>query len=116
MHTATLLIYKGDLPPGQSIREVLHTALHCLYIYMEDEPPGQSSTETLHSITLLIYIYVTGTKTGLEKRRRDSKTSVINGYLAWMQVGVQMNHGSSSARAQWFSCQNGGGDYRDTIK
>ena len=31
-------------------------------------------------------------------------------------VGVQTNHGSSSAHAQWFSCQNGGADICDVIK
>ena len=44
------------------------------------------------------------------------QTSVINGYLAWMPAGVQMNHGSSSAHVQWFSCQNGGADICDVIK
>ena len=44
------------------------------------------------------------------------QTFVINGYLAWMPAGVQMNHGSSSAHVQWFSCQNGGADDHDIIK
>ena len=43
------------------------------------------------------------------------QTSIINGYLAWMPVGVQMNHGSSSAHAQWFSHQNGGADICDSL-
>ena len=33
-----------------------------------------------------------------------------------MLVGVQMNHGSSSVHAQWFSHQNGGADDHDIIK
>ena len=44
------------------------------------------------------------------------QTSVINGYLAWMPAGVQMNHGSSSAHAQWLSHRNGGADNFDVIK
>ena len=44
------------------------------------------------------------------------QTFVINGYLAWMPAGVQMNHGSSSAHVQWFLHQNGGADYCDVIK
>ena len=32
-----------------------------------------------------------------------------------MPVGVQMNHGGSSAHAQWISCQNGGADDCDII-
>ena len=43
-------------------------------------------------------------------------TFVINGYLAWMPAGVQMNHVSSSVHVQWFSCQNGGADDHDIIK
>ena len=35
---------------------------------------------------------------------------MTNSYLAWMPAGAQMNHGSSSAHVQWFSCQNGGAD------
>ena len=38
------------------------------------------------------------------------RTSVINGYLAWMPVGVLTNHGSSSVHVQLFSHQNGGAD------
>ena len=53
---------------------------------------------------------------GSEKRRQCFRTSVINGYLAWMLVGRQMNHGSSSVHVQWFSCQNGGADIHDIIK
>ena len=44
------------------------------------------------------------------------QTFIINGYLAWMPAGVQMNHGSSSVHVQWFSCQNGGADVCDVIK
>ena len=44
------------------------------------------------------------------------KTFVINGYLAWMPVGVQMNLGSSSAHVQWFYCNNGGAEIHDIIK
>ena len=44
------------------------------------------------------------------------QTSVINTYLTWMLVGVQMNHGGSSAHVQWFSHQNGGADVCDVIK
>ena len=46
-------------------------------------------------------------------KRDDFK---INGYLAWMLVGVQTNHGSSSVHVQWFSCQNGGADNCDIMK
>ena len=42
-------------------------------------------------------------------------TFIINGYLAWTLVGVQTNHGSSSAHVQWFSHQNGGADDFDII-
>ena len=67
---------------------------------------------------LYIYfiIYVTGTKTGLENEMMRFQTSVINGYLAWMLAGVQMNRGSSSVHVQWFSHQNNGADYHDNIK
>ena len=44
------------------------------------------------------------------------QTSVINSYLVWTLAGAQMNHGSSSAHAQWFSHQNGGVDICDIIK
>ena len=44
------------------------------------------------------------------------QTSVINSYLAWMPVGVQMNLGGSSVHAQWFSCQNGEADICNVIK
>ena len=44
------------------------------------------------------------------------QTSIINGYLAWMPAGMQMNFGGSSVHAQWFSCQNGGADIHDIIK
>ena len=44
------------------------------------------------------------------------KLPVINGYLAWMLVGVQMDHGSPSVHVQWFSHQNGGADICDIIK
>ena len=44
------------------------------------------------------------------------QTFVINGSLAWMLAGVQMNHGSSSVHVQWFSYQNGGADDCDIIK
>ena len=33
-----------------------------------------------------------------------------------MPAGAQMNHGGSSAHAQWFSHQNGGADDCDVIK
>ena len=41
---------------------------------------------------------------------------VINGYLAWMTAGVQMNHGSSSVHAQWLSHLIGEADVCDIIK
>ena len=44
------------------------------------------------------------------------QTFGINGYLAWMLVGVQTNHGGWSAHVQWFSHQNDGADNRDIIK
>ena len=44
------------------------------------------------------------------------QTFVINGYLVWMPVGAQMNHGSSSVHAQWLSCLIGGADDCDIIK
>ena len=62
-----------------------------------------------------MHIYVTGMKTGL-KRDDEIPMFVINSYLAWMLVGVQMNHGSSSAHAQWFAHQNGGADICDIIE
>ena len=37
-------------------------------------------------------------------------------YLAWMLVGVQMNHGIWSMHAQWFSHQNDGAADHDIIK
>ena len=37
-------------------------------------------------------------------------TFILIGYLAWMPVGMQTNHGSFSVHAQWFSHQNGGAD------
>ena len=43
------------------------------------------------------------------------QTFILNVYLAWMPVGMQTNHGDSSANAQWFSCQNGGADVCDII-
>ena len=43
------------------------------------------------------------------------QTFVINGYLAWMLVGVQMNRGSSSAHVQWLSHLIGGADDCDII-
>ena len=43
------------------------------------------------------------------------QTFVLNGYLVWMPVGAQTNHGSSSAHVQSFSCQNGGADVHDII-
>ena len=52
----------------------------------------------------------------VRKKTMRFQTSVINSYLAWMLAGVQMNHGGSSAHAQWFSCQNSGADIRDIIK
>ena len=39
----------------------------------------------------------------------------LNGYLAWMPVGVKMNHSGSSMHAQWFTHQNGGMDIHDII-
>ena len=57
-------------------------------------------------------------KTGLEKETttfRSFHVKWLNGYLAWMLVSVQMNHGSSSAHVQWFSHQNGGAYIRDII-
>ena len=55
---------------------------------------------------LCIYICVTGMKMGSETRRQKTElnhTFVTNGYLAWMLVGVQMNHGGLSTHAQCFS-------------
>ena len=55
---------------------------------------------------------------GSETRRQKTElnqTFVTNGYLAWMLVGVQMNHGGFSAHVQWFSHQNGGADDHDVI-
>ena len=63
-------------------------------------------------------ISVTGTKMGLETRRQKTElnqTFITNRYLAWMPVGAQMYHGSSSAHVQWFSHQNGGADDCDII-
>ena len=48
-------------------------------------------------------IYVTGMKQGLEKRRRGLESPSFSVYLAWMLADVQMDDGSSSAHAQWFS-------------
>ena len=31
----------------------------------------------------------------------------------WMPMDVQMNHGSSNAHVQWFSCQKNGADDHD---
>ena len=53
---------------------------------------------------------------GFRKETTRFQTFIISGYLAWMLVGVQTNHGSSSAHAQWFSHQNGGADNRDIMK
>ena len=53
---------------------------------------------------------------GFRKEMTRFQTSIINGYLAWMPVGVQTNHGSSSVHVQWFSHQNGGADICDVIK
>ena len=44
------------------------------------------------------------------------QTFGINGYLAWMPVGVQMNHGGWSMHVQWFSHQSDGADNCDIIK
>ena len=55
-------------------------------------------------------------KNGFGKEMTRFQTSIINGYLAWMLLGAQMNHGSSSVHVQWFSCQNGGADVCNIIK
>ena len=57
-------------------------------------------------------------KMGSEKemmRFQSFRMKRLNGYLAWMPVGMQRNHGSSSVHVQWFSCQNGGADIHDII-
>ena len=48
------------------------------------------------------------TRNWVWKKMTRFQTFVLNGYLVWMPVGVQTNHGSSSVDAQWFSHQNGG--------
>ena len=64
-----------------------------------------------------IYLYICHRhKNGFGKEMTRFRTSVINGYLAWMLAGAQTNHGSSSAHVQWFSHQNGGADICDIIK
>ena len=65
----------------------------------------------------IIYEYICHRhENGFGKEMTRFRTSVINGYLAWMPAGAQTNCGSSSAHVQWFSCQNNGADYRDIIK
>ena len=56
-------------------------------------------------------------KTGSENETRFQNFHIkwLNGYLAWMLVGTQTNHGSSSVHVKWFSCQNGGADVHDII-
>ena len=55
-------------------------------------------------------------KKGFGKETMRFQTSVINGYLVWMPAGAQMNYGSSSAHAQWFSHRNSEADICDVIK
>ena len=70
----------------------IHIFIHIyLYIYIY-----------IH-INMHIYIYVTGTEKGLGKEMIRFRLSVIFGFLAWMLVDVQMNHGSSVVHAHWFS-------------
>ena len=50
-------------------------------------------------------------------KRDDEIPNFRNKQLFGMDAGgVQMNHGSSSAHVQWFSCQNGVADICDIIK
>ena len=46
-------------------------------------------------------------------RFQNFRIKQLNGYLAWTLACMQMNHGSSSVHAQWFSHQNDGADVRD---
>ena len=55
-------------------------------------------------------------KNGFGKETMRFQNFIINGYLAWMLVGVQINCGSSSAHVQWLSCLIGGADNHDIIK
>ena len=69
------------------------------------------------NIYIYIYIYICHRcENGFGREMMRFQTFIINSYLAWMPVGVQTNHGSSSVHAQWFSHQNGGADICDIIK
>ena len=53
---------------------------------------------------------------GSEMRQQKTELNFHNKWLFGMDAaGVQMNHGSSSPHAQWFSHQNGGADNCDII-